>query len=408
MTKKQLLVTLSIIILLISGCSKEESKLEYRPESKEIKLETTPETWVSIVVREKLEEQLGDISLINQGKTDKNGKVSFYFQADKNKDYEVCSKIGEEELVFIINEEGELKENKNKEVDSKSSITFDIFLNDEKALSKNVSIEGISTIKDLLEEFTDKNNLEYIYSQGKIEKLGNFTKENGEFSIYKNDKKIENLNINFLRKGDNLTIEYKNNIKTVDSFIDGSNKKPYITGYSDGTFKPDKLATREEVAIIVFNILKESIKEDIQKTEKTFYDIEDTNWSKDFIATLSRLGIMSGYNDGTFRPKENITRGEIAAIFSRSLNLENKDAKNPFNDIDDYWGKSEIINIYEEGIVIGYPDGSFRPEGNITRAEIVTMVNRILGRRDKLKWNNIYKDIKEEDWYYQEIMKGSC
>ena len=185
----------------------------------------------------------------------------------------------------------------------------------------------------------------------------------------------------------------------------------YINGYPDGTVCPDGNITRAEVATIFFRLLKDSNKN--VTVQNNFPDIPNDIWYTQAVDYLTKIGILQGYDDGTFRPNQSITRAEFAAIASRFDDFVNG-VNSPFSDVSDpnYWAYGSILSAYEKGWVTGYPDGTFKPTGNITRAEVVTIVNKILGRRLQAAnvpaaYVNMYSDLSPTYWAFADIIEAS-
>lgn len=178
----------------------------------------------------------------------------------------------------------------------------------------------------------------------------------------------------------------------------------YLTGYSDGTVKAKNYLTREEVAAVFFRLLDKQYREEIRSTESNFSDVNASRWSNKHISTLAKSKIISGYTDGTFKPGMKITRAELAAIASRFDKLEaNEDHK--FSDIKGHWAEKYIASAVKKGWVSGYEDGSFKPDQHITRAEFVVFVNNVLNRHvkieDILAGAKEFGDLKDKSsWYY--------
>lgn len=183
--------------------------------------------------------------------------------------------------------------------------------------------------------------------------------------------------------------------------------RSYITGYPDGTFRSDGFITRSEAATLIVKLKGYDIS-DISRPN--FSDIKN-NWANGAINALVRKGIMKGYPDGTFKPDDLITRGEIAQVIS-FIDSSNH-GSSPFSDISGHWAEKAITQEYLNGRIKGYQDGTFKPDNPITRAETVTMLNRLSNRKtnaDSLV--NIYidipyKDLDKSHWAYFEILEGS-
>ena len=183
----------------------------------------------------------------------------------------------------------------------------------------------------------------------------------------------------------------------------------YIQGYPENVVKPEGLVTREEVAAVFFRLLEPDYREILRATESDFRDMSKTRWSGKHVGTLVNGSIIQGYPDGTFKPGNPITRAELAAIASRFDDLQPTTAS-IFSDIKGHWAEKYINSAQEKGWVNGYPDGTFKPQQYITRAEFVTLVNNVLQRRvhkaDILPDAKTFPDLKEAMWYYEAMMEA--
>lgn len=185
----------------------------------------------------------------------------------------------------------------------------------------------------------------------------------------------------------------------------------YIAGYKDGTVRPDNNITRAEVAMIFYRLLDDDAHAKYDTTANSFTDFSADAWFGKAVSTLSAMGVIQGYSDGTFRPDNNITRAELAVIAVRFFNAPETDA-DAFSDISGHWARSYINAAAQLGIVGGYKDGTFRPSNNITRAETVQMVNNTLGRhpdKDHLLPGMVtFSDnLDTGKWYYAAIQEAA-
>ena len=186
----------------------------------------------------------------------------------------------------------------------------------------------------------------------------------------------------------------------------------YIIGYPDGTVQPGGQITRAEVATIFFRLLTDDVRdENLTKTNR-YSDVAATSWYNTAVSTLSSMGIITGYPDGTFRPNAAITRAEFAAIAARFDHDGDKTAAK-FSDIATHWAKDEISIAYNNGWITGYPDGTFGPQRDITRAETMTLVNRVLNRQpetedDLLPNMAVWTDnANPKAWYYLAVQEAT-
>lgn len=186
----------------------------------------------------------------------------------------------------------------------------------------------------------------------------------------------------------------------------------YIVGYGNGEVRPQNNITRAEVATIFFRLLTDDVRdENLTKTNR-YSDVAATSWYNTAVSTLSSMGIITGYPDGTFRPNAAITRAEFAAIAARFDNDGDKTAAK-FSDIANHWARDEISIAYNNGWITGYPDGTFGPQRDITRAETMTLVNRVLNRQpetedDLLPNMTVWTDnANPKAWYYLAVQEAT-
>ena len=186
----------------------------------------------------------------------------------------------------------------------------------------------------------------------------------------------------------------------------------YIVGYGNGEVRPQNNITRAEVATIFFRLLTDDVRdENLTKTNR-YSDVAATSWYNTAVSTLSSMGIITGYPDGTFRPNAAITRAEFAAIAARFDNDGDKTAAK-FSDIATHWAKDEISIAYNNGWINGYPDGTFGPQRDISRAETMTLVNRVLNRQpetedDLLPNMTVWTDNANPNaWYYLAVQEAT-
>ena len=186
----------------------------------------------------------------------------------------------------------------------------------------------------------------------------------------------------------------------------------YIVGYGNGEVRPQNNITRAEVATIFFRLLTDDVRDESLTKTNRYSDVAATSWYNTAVSTLSSMGIITGYPDGTFRPNAAITRAEFAAIAARFDNDGDKTAAK-FSDIATHWAKDEISIAYNNGWITGYPDGTFGPQRDITRAETMTLVNRVLNRQpetedDLLPNMTVWTDnANPKAWYYLAVQEAT-
>ena len=153
----------------------------------------------------------------------------------------------------------------------------------------------------------------------------------------------------------------------------------YICGYPDGTVKPERQITRAEVATIFYRLLQDEAHENVWSRTNSYSDVASGAWYNSAVSTLTNAGILTGYEDGTFRPNAPITRAEFATIAARFYHAPEVTG-DAFPDIFGSWARVYINRAAALGLVRGYPDGTFRPNTEITRAEVMEIINNVLFR----------------------------
>ena len=186
----------------------------------------------------------------------------------------------------------------------------------------------------------------------------------------------------------------------------------YIFGYGNGEVRPQNSITRAEVASIFFRLLEDDVRDANYTRENSFTDVSSDAWYCSAVSTLSAMGILSGYPDATFRPNASITRAEFAAIATR-FDADGDKTPASFDDITNHWAKDEISVAANNGWVNGYKDGSFRPQNNITRAETMSLVNRVLNHNPETAEDLLSDMITFTDnadtnaWYYLAVQEAT-
>ena len=182
----------------------------------------------------------------------------------------------------------------------------------------------------------------------------------------------------------------------------------YINGYPNGGVRPDADITRAEVAAIIFRLLTAADKND--PMIQMFPDVAVTEWYGQSVSYLASIGVLKGYLDGMFRPDEPVTRAEFATMMSRFDNLETIDEAK-FYDTAGHWAEAFINSAAQKGWVTGYPDGTFQPDNNMSRAEVVTVINRVLYRgiqpEDIPFWAPYFNDLAVSHWAYTAIIEAA-
>jgi len=184
----------------------------------------------------------------------------------------------------------------------------------------------------------------------------------------------------------------------------------YIEGYPDGTVGPQKNITRAEVAMICYRLMEKERLAACHSSTNWFSDVAADDWHNTAVSTMLTAGIITGYQDGSFRPDNNITRAEFAAIISRFLR-SGMVVVGGFPDVQDHWARNYITSASAAGWIEGYPDGTFKPDAYITRAEAVTIFNRALGRAPDARYllgaMKLWTDNSDTSWYYADIQEAT-
>ena len=198
----------------------------------------------------------------------------------------------------------------------------------------------------------------------------------------------------------------------VPTGLNGDDHYAYIVGYPNGNVEPNGNITRAEVATIFFRLLTEEVRTANSTQSNSLSDVTRGQWFNHAVSTLSSMGIVKGHNDGTFAPNAPITRAEFAAIAAR-FDDKNTDTSSKFTDIASHWAKNEIGIAANKGWINGYPDGTFRPNQYITRAEAMTLVNRVLNRLPENSSDLLDSMIKWPDnsdasqWFYLAVQEAT-
>lgn len=205
--------------------------------------------------------------------------------------------------------------------------------------------------------------------------------------------------------------ETKPTLAPIPEMLNGEDHYAYLLGYEDGTVRLNGSISRAEVATVLFRLLKDDVRMQNLTKDNAYSDVSDTAWYAAAVSTLSKMGVISGYPDGTFRPNAPITRAEFAAMIAR-FDETAKSADTPFTDISGHWAENAIGKAYGNGWVEGSSKTVFCPESNLTRAETATLLNRVLHRlpekeSDLLANQIVWPDNPETFWGYLAIQEAT-
>ena len=198
---------------------------------------------------------------------------------------------------------------------------------------------------------------------------------------------------------------------TAPDALNAAEHAAYVIGYPEGDVRPENNITREEIATIFYRLLKDEIRSSLLSTESVFSDVEAERWSNKAVSTMAKGGYINGYPDGTFGPSKSITRAEFVTVVARFLDAQTVDSSVNFTDINGHWAENSIIGVASNYWINGYEDNTFRPDHFITRAEAMTIINRMLVRY--LAADGIHADTKQwidnpsDKWYYLDVLEAT-
>ena len=196
--------------------------------------------------------------------------------------------------------------------------------------------------------------------------------------------------------------------------LDNETHAAYLTGYADGTVHPNGQITRAEVSMILYRLLTDASRSVFGTSVNSFSDVPADEWFNTAVSTLANAKVLDGYPDGTFRPNAPITRAELATVLTRLsvlVNLSREITPVTFSDVADHWAFSFISTAANNGWINGYTDGTFRPDFSVSRAEAVTMLNRMLDRNPTTLPETGMKTFSDNMdpamWYYIAIQEAA-
>ena len=236
------------------------------------------------------------------------------------------------------------------------------------------------------------------------------TRESYTFTGWYADKELTQK-ISSIKMTSEKTVYAGWKASTVPDMLNGDDHYAYVVGYTDGTVRPNANISRAEVATIFFRLLKEGVRSENLTTSNTFKDVLDGQWHNTPISTMAKLGVVKGRNAECFDPDAPITRAEFATICARFDKTQISTSSN-FTDISGHWAEKYIERAATLGWIAGYSDGTFRPSNYITRAEAMTMINRVLCRMpqsesDLLDSMVTWPDNQPSDWHYLAVQEAT-
>ena len=284
------------------------------------------------------------------------------------------------------NENVQIKINGSKATDNGGRNYFSNWTEDNTQVSTNATLNH-QTILDVIKEFTGGKT--YTFT-------ANFGYSSGGGSGGSNRPKPP-------------VVEIPDDVPTG---LNGKDHYAYIIGYGNNDVRPQNNITRAEVATIFFRLLTDETRTANMTKSNGYNDVKDGDWFCCAVSTLSKMGIIKGYEDGSFKPNDPISRAEFAAIAAR-FDPDGDKTPATFADVTSHWAKDEISIAANHGWIKGYEDGSFKPDQKITRAETMTLVNRVLNRLPETQ-DDLHKDMKtwvdnmdETAWYYLAVQEAT-
>ncbi|MEA4987171.1 MAG: S-layer homology domain-containing protein [Anaerovorax sp.] len=270
---------------------------------------------------------------------------------------------------------------------------------------ENVKIGGSQTDVGSSASTVDSVVIMKAFMEDELDVTNNYEikKENGTLTVTKKPNSHKPKEPEVTIEDEEVPLAGMLELNKVDHFN-------YVAGYPAGDVRPNNNITREEVAMIFYRLLTDTSRDMFFASEENFTDVASNRWSVNAIATLANGDIIKGYNNGTFGAGKSITRAEFATIASKFDALEEVD-KELFTDVEKHWAKSYINSAATKGWIKGYEDGSFKPDQYITRAEAMTLINKVLERRINeaglIDGYKVFPDNKKGAWYYYEVIEAT-
>ena len=238
------------------------------------------------------------------------------------------------------------------------------------------------------------------------------TREGYRFDGWYYDSKLKNEVTGDMKVNSSVVTLYAGwTAVEVPSMLNGDDHFAYVQGYKDGNVRPYGLISRAETTTIFFRLLKDSVRDGNLLTSNTYTDVTGDYWANTAISTMTGLGIVQGRSADTFDPNAPITRAQFAAICAR-FDTGKTYGSQSFSDIQGHWAQAYIERAAELGWIKGFEDGTFRPDTYITRAQAMTMINRVLNRTpddedDLLDNMNVWPDCTPNDWFYLAVQEAT-
>ncbi len=291
----------------------------------------------------------------------------------------------------------------------------DYIINNEKIIKMASDVSAL--------KYDDDKNIEqasfYLYTIPTevlpLDSEGNKNYEIGESPVADYKIKVDRVKVNFVEEQPKTTTSSGGGSRTQTVEIQPEEvalgitefDQPYIVGFEDITFRPELALTRAQLATIFARILKLDITDDEYVAYTDLHDEQGNElWSFKYVQAISKIGIFEGYPDGSFKPNKAISRAEIAKVFSTYWEYKEvtiDETPSPFVDISDHWAEVHIHRMYNGKVTGGFADGTYRPDEMTKREQIVMMVNQILGRPEINRAEATFTDVNDEHWAYGNV-----
>ena len=290
-----------------------------------------------------------------------------------------------------------------------NAATFELYQLDknDKVVNRRVTKTRQHSNKNGIALFSVDNKKSYdgIWYYAEVSAPEGYVLDRTEYEI--NDKDFSDSLSTAVKYADTV----RNYRGTTPDLLNDSDHFAYVIGYMDGNVRPYGLISRAETTTIFFRLLKDSVRDGNLLTSNTYTDVPDDYWANTAISTMTGLGIVQGRSTTTFDPKAPITRAQFAAICAR-FDTGKSNGEQTFSDIQGHWAEKYIQRAAELGWIKGFEDGTFRPDTYITRAQAMTMINRVLNRipedeSDLLPGMNVWPDCNPGDWFYLAVQEAT-
>ena len=281
---------------------------------------------------------------------------------------------------------------------------FGLYLDEKQVATATSNRSGIALFRVSASDYRKINAKSELYYQELTAPEG-YVVSGGKIDMEKDDLTTNQA------KAEKKAETVRNYRSSTPNVLNDTDHFAYVIGYKDGLVKPYGLITRAETTTIFFRLLKDSVRDSSLLTSNTYTDVPDSYWANTAISTMTGLGFVQGRSTTTFDPQSPITRAQFAAICAR-FDTGTSSGTQTFSDISGHWAEKYIQRAAELGWIKGFEDGTFRPDTYITRAQAMTMINRVLNRipedeSDLLPGMNVWPDCNPGDWFYLAVQEAT-